>query len=119
MQLVIISIHLIIALAMVGIILIQRSEGGSLSGLGGGTGSFLTTRGTATLLTHTTAILAGLFMATSLLLTILAERSVHAPSILEETSLKKDANLPQISEEKLAPPLPQSTPINQETHEKP
>ena len=58
---------------MVGVILIQRSEGGALSGLGGGTmGGMMTARGTANLLTRTTAILAGCFMATSLVLAILA-----------------------------------------------
>ena len=104
MQLVLIVIHLIIALSMVGIILIQRSEGGGLSGLGGGSGGFLTTRGTANLLTRTTAILAGLFMLTSLVLTILAERTIHKPSILNETSSQINDKLPQVVEEKLSPP---------------
>jgi len=57
---VILVIHLLIASTMVGVILIQRSEGGALSGLGGGTmGGLMTTRGTANLLTRATAILAG------------------------------------------------------------
>lgn len=106
MQLVLIVVHLIIGLAMVGIILIQRSEGGGLSGLGGGTGGFLTTRGTANLLTRTTAILAGLFMLTSLVLTILAERTIHKPSILDATSLEKHGTVLPIVQEKLAPPAP-------------
>ena len=58
---VLLVIHLLIATAMVGVILIQRSEGGALGGLGGGTmGGMMTARGTANLLTRTTAILAGL-----------------------------------------------------------
>jgi preprotein translocase subunit SecG len=70
MQTVVILIHLMIVLAMVGLVLLQRSEGG---GLGmGGAASFMSTRGTANVLTRATAILAGLFFATSLLLSILA-----------------------------------------------
>ena len=70
MQHVIIVIHLMLVLAMIGAVLLQRSEGG---GLGiGSTGGFMTSRGTANVLTRTTAILAGLFFATSLILSILA-----------------------------------------------
>jgi preprotein translocase subunit SecG len=63
---------------MIGVVLLQRSEGG---GLGiGSTGGFLTSRGTANVLTRTTAILAGLFFLTSLVLSILAgiERKPHS-----------------------------------------
>src|SRR5262245_49577890 len=70
MQTVIIVIHLMIVLAMVGLVLLQRSEGGGL-GMGGGAG-FMSSRGTANVLTRATAILAGLFFATSLILSILA-----------------------------------------------
>ncbi len=71
MSTVLLVIHLLLALALVGIILMQRSEGGGLTG-GGGSGGFMTTRGTANLLTRTTGVLAGLFMLTSLALVILA-----------------------------------------------
>lgn len=119
MQLVLIVIHLIIGLSMVGIILIQRSEGGGLSGLGGGSGGFLTTRGTANLLTRTTAILAALFITTSLLLTILAERTVHKPSILTETTALVDDTLPLVKEEKALPPLTgQQNQTSKESHAK-
>ena len=81
---VVLVIHLLIAATMVGVILIQRSEGGALSGLGGGTmGGLMTTRGTANLLTRATAILAGCFMATSLVLAILAGHSQRGSSILD------------------------------------
>jgi preprotein translocase subunit SecG len=70
MQTVVILIHLMIVLAMVGLVLLQRSEGGGL-GMGGAAG-FMSSRGTANVLTRATAILAGLFFATSLLLSILA-----------------------------------------------
>ncbi|MGA8560694.1 MAG: preprotein translocase subunit SecG, partial [Pseudolabrys sp.] len=66
MQHVIIVIHLMLVLALIGVVLLQRSEGG---GLGiGSTGGFMTSRGTANVLTRATAILAGLFFVTSLLL---------------------------------------------------
>jgi preprotein translocase subunit SecG len=67
-------IHLMIAAALVGVVLLQRSEGGALGigGGGGGGGGFLTGRGTANLLTRVTAGLAAAFFVTSLLLTILA-----------------------------------------------
>lgn len=75
METVLLVIHLLIALALVGVILMQRSEGGALGGLGGGGGSFgglFTARGSANFLTRTTAILAICFLSTSLLLAILA-----------------------------------------------
>jgi len=68
---VILVIHLLIALGLVGVVLLQRSEGGAL-GIGGGGGGFLTGRGTANLLTRTTTILAVMFFVTSLVLARLA-----------------------------------------------
>ena len=78
MTTVLLVIHILIALALIGVVLLQRSEGGGLGigggggGSGGGMSGFLTGRGTANLLTRTTAILAGSFMVTSMVLTILA-----------------------------------------------
>jgi preprotein translocase subunit SecG len=80
MQTVIIVIHLMIVLAMIGLVLLQRSEGGGL-GMGGGAG-FMSSRGTANVLTRATAILAGLFFATSLILSILAGYERKPTSIL-------------------------------------
>src|SRR6185295_13496196 len=77
MQHVIIVIHLMLVLALIGVVLLQRSEGG---GLGiGSTGGFMTSRGTANVLTRATAILAGLFFLTSLLLSILAAWATSQP----------------------------------------
>jgi preprotein translocase subunit SecG len=67
---VVIVIHLMIVLALIGVVLLQKSEGGGL-GMGGG-GGFLTSRGTANVLTRATAILALGFFVTSLLLSVLA-----------------------------------------------
>ncbi len=66
-----------VAAALVAVILWQRSEGGALGigGGGGGGGGFLTGRGTANLLTRTTAILALCFFVTSILLTFMSQRS--------------------------------------------
>src|SRR5882724_3257538 len=77
---VIIVIHLMLVLAMIGTVLLQKSEGG---GLGiGSTGGFLSSRGTANVLTRTTAILAGAFFATSRVLSILAGFGRNPHSIL-------------------------------------
>ena len=70
MQTVLIVIHLMIVVSLVGVVLLQRSEGGGL-GMGGGSG-FMTARGAANALTRATAILATGFFVTSLLLSILA-----------------------------------------------
>jgi len=84
MATVVLVIHLLIAIALVAVILIQRSEGGGL-GLGGGTaGGLMTARGSANLLTRTTAVLATAFMLTSLLLAIFAGRDRRAEAIIEE-----------------------------------
>ena len=81
MQHVIIVIHLMLVLALIGVVLLQRSEGG---GLGiGSTGGFMTSRGTANVLTRATAILAGLFFVTSLLLSILAGINRKPTSVLQ------------------------------------
>ena len=81
MQTVLIVIHLLIVLALVGVVLIQRSEGGGL-GVGGGSG-FMSARGTANALTRTTAILATLFFITSLGLGILARYESRPTDILD------------------------------------
>jgi len=75
-------VHILLALALIGVILVQRSEGGAL-GMGGGGGGFMTARGSANLLTRTTAILATLFIASSILLAILAGGPSKPRSILD------------------------------------
>jgi preprotein translocase subunit SecG len=78
MQSVLIVVHLMIVVVLVAVVLLQRSEGGAL-GVGGG-GGFMTGRGQASALTRATAILAALFFATSMGLTILA-RFNQAPEV--------------------------------------
>lgn len=86
MTTVLLMIHLLLALALVGVVLIQRSEGGGLGigGGGGGMGGLMSGRGTANLLTRTTAVLAACFMASSMLLAYVSAQDVAPESILEE-----------------------------------
>jgi preprotein translocase subunit SecG len=79
---VIIVIHLMLVLSLIGVVLLQRSEGGGLGIGGGGGGGFMSSRGTANVLTRATAILAGLFFITSLMLSILATMNRAPTSIL-------------------------------------
>lgn len=77
---VLLTIHTLVILALIGVVLLQRSEGGAvLSG-----GSFMTGRGTANALTRTTSILAAIFFATSLTLAIIAARGEKARSVVQE-----------------------------------
>ncbi|KPQ11273.1 MAG: preprotein translocase subunit SecG [Saliniramus fredricksonii] len=88
MQTVIIIIHLLIVLSLVGVVLLQRSEGGIGMGAGGGgggggPGGFMTGRGSASALTRATAILAAAFFATSLTLAILAGQASQPTSVFD------------------------------------
>lgn len=89
METIVLVIHLLIAFALIGVILLQRSEGGGLGigggSSGGGMGGFMSARGTANLLTRTTAILAVMFVTTSLILAILAgEQSGSATITIDD-----------------------------------
>ena len=88
MTAVILVIHLLLAIALVCVVLLQRSEGGALGmgggGGGGGMGGFMTGRATADLLTRTTTVLAACFMASSLTLAILASNERQPSSILDQ-----------------------------------
>ncbi|MFT4149888.1 MAG: preprotein translocase subunit SecG [Paracoccaceae bacterium] len=81
MENVVLTVHLILALLLIGVVLLQRSEGG---GLGmGSTGGVMTNRGAATALTKLTWILAGAFIITSITLTVLAARNSASGSVLD------------------------------------
>jgi preprotein translocase subunit SecG len=81
MTTVLLLIHVMVALALVGVVLLQRSEGGAL-GIGGSGGGFMTGRSAGNALTKTTAVLAACFFVTSLSLSILASHQRPAPTIL-------------------------------------
>ncbi|CZT35045.1 preprotein translocase subunit SecG [Rhizobium sp. 9140] len=81
MQEVLLVIYLMVVLALIGVVLIQRSEGGGL-GVGGGSG-FMSARGTANALTRTTAILATLFFVLALAMSIYARYQPNATDVLD------------------------------------
>lgn len=82
MQTIVLVVHVLLAITLVAVVLLQRSEGGAL-GIGGGGGGLMTGRGAADLLTRSTAVLAALFFATSIFLAILGSGGTKPPSILE------------------------------------
>lgn len=85
MATVILVIHLMIAIAVVALVLLQRSEGGAL-GIGGGGGGLMSGRGAGNALTRATAILAAAFFVTSLGLGILASRGGSGGSVLDRVA---------------------------------
>ncbi|KAA5607098.1 preprotein translocase subunit SecG [Roseospira marina] len=93
---VILVIHLLIAIAMVALILLQRSEGGALGigGGGGGGAGLMTGRAAGNLLTRGTGILAAAFMATSLTLAILADGGARTSSVLDVAPVSGGAEAP-------------------------
>ena len=98
---VILVIHVILAISMIGVVLLQRSEGGAL-GIGGG-GGFMSGRSQANFLTKATAVLAGLFMLTSLTLTMMAGNRGGQTSIVDEIQAEQSTEAPA---EPAAPSVP-------------
>ena len=82
MQTVVIVVHLMLVAALIAVVLLQKSEGGGLGMGGGGGGGFMSSRGTANLLSRTTAVLAVGFFLTSLLLSWLASYDRKPSSII-------------------------------------
>jgi preprotein translocase subunit SecG len=83
MATVVLVVHLLLALALIGVVLLQKSEGGALGMGGGGMSGFMTGRSTANLLTRATAVLATLFFVTSIALAMLASRQRAPHSIVD------------------------------------
>ncbi len=103
MNTVLLIIHLFVTLALIGVVLIQRSEGGGLGiGTSQGMGSFMSGRGTANLLTRATAILATAFMVLSLSLALLNRGTMGTSRSILDTG--PASNLPA------APPAVPSAP---------
>ena len=86
METIILVIHMLIGVALVGVVLMQKSEGGlgGLGGGGGGVGGLLGNRQTANLLTRSTGLLALAFMTTSIGLAILANGPGSTRAIIDE-----------------------------------
>ena len=91
----ILIINIILAILLIGIILLQRSEGGAL-GLGASQDTFISSRSAGSFLTKATAIIATLFIITSISLTIISKEEFSTTSVLEKTEEEKDSSEPQI-----------------------
>lgn len=106
MENVVLTVHLILALLLIGVVLLQRSEGGGLGMGGGGGGGVMTGRQAANALSKATWILATAFLITSLTLTLLAARQTSMSSVIEQLGLGTE--LP--AEAPAMPQLPDYTP---------
>ena len=97
MENLILILNIILAILLVGVILLQRSEGGAL-GLGVSQDNFISSRSAGSFLTKTTAILAALFIITSISLTIMSKGEFSSTSVLEkiEENDKEDSSEPEI-----------------------
>ena len=95
MENIILVLNVILAVLLVIVILLQKSEGGAL-GIGVSQESFISSRSAANFLTKTTAILATLFIITSISLTIISNKGTSSSSVLEKVKEKKDSSEPQI-----------------------
>ena len=91
----ILVLNIILAVLLVGVILLQRSEGGAL-GLGVSQDNFISSRSASSFLTKTTAIIATLFIMTSIVLTIISKEEISSTSVLEKVEEEKDSSEPEI-----------------------
>ena len=91
----ILVLNIILAVLLIGVILLQRSEGGAL-GLGVSQDNFISSRSASNFLTKTTAIIATLFIITSILLTIISKEEISSTSVLEKVEEEKDFSEPEI-----------------------
>ena len=91
----ILILNIILAILLIGVILLQRSEGGAL-GLGISQDNFISSRSASSFLTKTTAILAALFIITSISLTIISKEEISSKSVLEKVEEEKDSSEPEI-----------------------
>ena len=91
----ILILNIILAVLLVGIILLQKSEGGAL-GIGVSQDSFISSRSAGSVLTKATAIIATLFIVTSISLTIMSKEEFSSSSVLEKIEEKEDSSEPQI-----------------------
>lgn len=104
MENVILTIHLILALLLIGVVLLQRSEGGGL-GMGGGANGAVSARGAATALTKLTWIFAIAFIITSMTLTVLAARGGSNSSVVDAVAGDAAATEPTADEAPANPAL--------------
>ncbi len=122
MENVVLTIHLILALLLIGVVLLQRSEGGGLGMGGGGGGGAMTGRSAATALAKLTWIFAGAFICTSIALTVIAAQKSAGGSVVDQfggsaptqqapaTPNAADLLPPVPADAPLAPPRPDAAP---------
>lgn len=114
MENVILTVHLILALLLIGVVLLQRSEGGGL-GMGGGGGGVMSGRGAATALMKLTWLFAALFICTSIALTVLAASDAGTTSVIDQIGAPTPAPEPQAplapAGTDLLPPAPANAPL--------
>lgn len=91
MENVVLIVHLILALGLIGVVLLQRSEGGGLGLGGGGGGGLVSSRGAATALGKVTWGLAIAFIITSITLTIIAAQKAGGNSVLDRLGIEAPA----------------------------
>ena len=95
MENIILALNIILAIILVVIILLQKSEGGAL-GLGVSQDSFISSRSASSFLTKATAIIATLFIISSISLTIISKEEISSSSVLEKVEEKGDSSEPEI-----------------------
>ena len=88
-------LDIILAVLLIGSVLLQKSEGGAL-GLGVSQDSFVSSRSAGSILTKATAIIATLFIITSISLTIISKEKFSSSSVLEKVDEEKDSSEPEI-----------------------
>ena len=95
MENIVLVLNIILAILLVAIILLQKSEGGAL-GLGVSQDSFISSRSAGSILTKVTAIIATFFIITSVSLTVMSKEKFSSSSVLEKVEEEKDSSEPQI-----------------------
>jgi len=95
MENLILVLNIILAILLIGVILLQKSEGGAL-GLGVSQDSFISSRSAGNFLTKATSIIATLFIITSISLTVMSKKELSTISVIEKIEEKKDSSEPEI-----------------------
>ena len=95
MENLILILNIIFAILLVAFILLQKSEGGAL-GLGASQDSYISSRSAGNFFTKATAIIATLFIVTSILLTVISQKKISTISVLEKVEEKQDSSEPEI-----------------------
>ncbi len=98
MEKIILTIHIVLAVLLIGSVLLQKSEGGAL-GIGSGSDSLMSSRSAGDFLSKFTTVIAILFIVTSISLTAMSKKNINKGSVLDKIE-KKDDNLPKIPSSK-------------------